>query len=127
MTATIEHEQREAAKDDYTLRAFAELRAFLTPTLREHFEQGQRRRLLAVFTLLRRLRHGDLQTAMLCHRAMLVEAREDVRDMGFLDLPWADLPRLVYNVIDVQGYSWQDGRWKPDPVWGPQIQREAAR
>ena len=36
-----------------------------------------------------------------------------MRAMGFIDPDWADLPRLVFNVIDGQGYRWQYGRWVP--------------
>jgi hypothetical protein len=97
----------------------AEVRAFLTPQLLKEIEQRQQHRLLAVFTLLRRLRPGDVRTAMLCHRALLMEAREDTRDMGFIDVSWADLTRLVYNVMDSEGYNFQDGHWKPDPAWPP--------
>lgn len=117
-SATIE---RTIGQDRY----LPELRRFLTPALREHFEQGTRRRLLAVFVLLRHLRPGDVQTAMLCHRALLREAREDIRDMGFIDEPWADLPRLVYNVLDAWGYSWRDGHWEKDPT--PWLEQGAPR
>jgi hypothetical protein len=102
----------------------AELRAFLTPALRQHLEERGNRRLLSVFELLRRLRPGDLQTAMLCHRVVLIEAREDIRKMGFIDLPWADLPRLVFNVLDAQGHNWRSGRWELDPVrWHAQREK----
>jgi hypothetical protein len=111
MSATIE--QRVQTEQDQNL---AELRAFLTPALRKHLEQRGSRRMLGVFTLLRRLRTDDLRTAMLCHRALLIETRDDIRAMGFIDLPWADLARLVFNLIDSQGHSWRSGRWEQDPV-----------
>jgi hypothetical protein len=119
MSATIE---RTIGQD----RHLAELRAALTPTLRKQMQERAGNRLAAVFTLLRRLRPGDVRTAMLCHRALLIAAREDTRGIGFIDLPWADLPRLVYNVLDEWGYSWRDGHWRQDPPWG-QLEREAPR
>lgn len=95
-------------------RALLDLREYLTPEIEQLFTSRQEPRLLAVFALLRRLRPGDLRNAMLCHRVLLLQARRDMRAMGFIDPDWADLPRLVFNVIDGQGYRWQYGRWVPE-------------
>src|SRR4051812_14224700 len=104
MTATMETRQSSP---------FAELRAFLTPELRKHLEDRQNRRLLAVFTLLRQLRPGDLETAEVCHRVLLMQARKDIRELGFIDMEWADLPRLVFNLLwsPSDNRLWGSGRW----------------
>ena len=113
MTATIQKETG-TDQDPYYL---GELRAFLTPAVWQNLEDRRSRRLMAVFTLLRHLRPGDVRTAMLCHRILLIEARKDLESLGFIDLSWADLPRLVFNVLDAQRYNRRSGRWKPDPDW----------
>jgi hypothetical protein len=113
MTTMAHEKEIDTAQYPHLRGHLAELRAFLTPALREHFEALQNPRLIDVFVLLRRLRPDDVRTAMLCHRVLLDEARGDMRRMGFMDDQWADLPRLVFNVLGAQGCHFypSSGRW----------------
>jgi KaiC/GvpD/RAD55 family RecA-like ATPase len=94
-----------------------ELRAYLTPRVRQVLQDRGAGRLQEVVTLLRRLRPDDARTAILCHRVVLAVMREDIRDMGWIDFEWADLPRRIYNVLEAMGYDWREGRWVlTDPI-----------
>lgn len=93
------------------LTAQQKLRAFLTRDLHVHLEQLGGRRLLDLFVVCRRLQPGDVQTALVCHRALGREARRNLMAYGYLNVEWADWQRLVHNVLEAEGYEFTDGRW----------------
>jgi hypothetical protein len=104
MTASATPEQLERLR---------ELRAALTPAVRELFQDLAQPALSDLFALLRRLQPGDVTTAMLCHRALLRQAGRELREAGYITAELADLTRLVFNVLEGEGYRLHRGRWAP--------------
>jgi hypothetical protein len=92
-------------------KAIQELRAALTPTLRKQLEQRGNRTLIDLFAVVRRLQPGDVRTMLFCHRALVRAVQRDLAAVGYCDVMWADLPRLVFNLLEEEGYTLTEGRW----------------
>ena len=102
-----------SAARPHVLENLREIRAFLTPDLREHFQNIADPVLADLFPLLRHLRPGDVETAKVAHRALLQRAGVDLRERGWVDAVWVDLQRLVFNFLEAEGLRFHDGRWVP--------------
>lgn len=88
-----------------------ELRAALTSTLRKQLEQRGRTVLADLFVVLRRLQPGDAETALVAHRALVCEGRRELATYGYIDVTWADLPRLVFNLLEAEGLEFTAPGW----------------
>ena len=102
-----------AAARPHVLENLREIRAFLTPELREHLQNIVDPVLNDLFPILRHLQPGDFQTAVAAHRALLWQAGRDMRERGWVDAVWVDLQRLVFNFLEAEGLRFHDGRWVP--------------
>lgn len=93
--------------------ALRELRAVLTPDVRTHLEETMGgRNLLEIFVLLRRLQPGDVRTARLCHRVLVRAVKYHLAMYGFVDPEWANLTRMLAEIVEAEGFRFDRGRWK---------------
>lgn len=104
-------ERLSTTREAHLSAAMQELRAALTPTLRKQLEQRDNRALLDLFAVLRRLQPGDVQTMLVCHRALVRSVKRDLNAAGYADVTWADLPRLVFNLLEAEGLEFTAPGW----------------